>query len=270
MNENVGVFFHAAITYTMSSVAIVLAGLNHEITMAVSGAIPSDELPSMGHVDCAASINVDYATVYSIFQFHSDSVDITNAAEDDLKFTVVSDDSVGFGAMDTNVADAVVADASGIFGNATNKSVSFDFVRYLAQELFGTHYGVDLFTNEDELVANIQLLCGKTTSQHVWGNIIAVAKAANTAGAQESSELDSNICCRLFNQVIKTAPGRFDQLAAVPAGSGDYYVPLLAGDSITFILSISPASGQESITGGATAIAARLYGITLNLVTSTP
>jgi hypothetical protein len=153
--------------------------------------------------------------------------------------------------------------------------VCHDFIRYLAQKLFNTHYGVDLFENEQQLQDHIRTLCNNA-SGHVWNNIMEVAHSAGLA-AQPYSTADSNICCQLYRQMITTFPGRFadilpwcldvDETTGKPTDNAEYMLPFEDGDAIQFKLTIAPAEGQEQLTGAAS-FGSRSYSITLLLKSS--
>jgi hypothetical protein len=77
----------------------------------------------------------------------------------------------------------------------------------------------------------------------------------------------------MFNQLITAAPSRFIDINHTETGynyngseDGYYKMPIIAGDSITYKVTLQPAVGQDSavLTGGTTTD--RTYTVTLNVV----
>jgi hypothetical protein len=272
VNEKVGVFFIAAITYTMSAANLILNAFQSSFTMDLSGVIHSQPAVTALDVSANATIHVDLGAMRNIFTYHTDSADVINTPSTDLLFYVNSDSTAdpktGFaGPALINPANALV-DTSYIYNesNTSKRLVCHDFVRYLSSKLFNTHYAADLFENEQELIDHLRTL-SNDASGHVWGNIIDVANAVNTA--QIYSDDDANICCQIFRQIITQFPARFaditvDCVDAIPIASSQYYIPFIENDTIQFKLTISAAPGQETITG-VSAIGDRSYSITLLL-----
>lgn len=257
----------------MSSANIILNAFESTFTLDLSGVLQiMDPLPTID-VSANATIHVDLGMMRDIFTYHTDSADVVNAAETDLKFYVNSDSTAGTGFASTSLAGTSgvnpangLVDLNPIYNetDGSKRMVCHDFVRYLASSLFGTHFGVDLFENEQELLDHLRSLSNNATG-HVWANINAVADAVNTE--QQYSTLDANICCAVYRQMITQFPDRFANIAAdcldsPPTPTSQYHIPFLEGDTIQFKLSISPAAGQEALTG-VSAFGARTYSITL-------
>ena len=81
----------------------------------------------------------------------------------------------------------------------------------------------------------------------------------------------SNISRELFNQLMTNAVSRFSDIKTNykknAVEDGIYRMPILAGDSITFKMTISPSSGQtEAVPTGPTALLNRTYTVVLNVV----
>lgn len=264
-------FFLAAITYTMSA-NLILNAFQSSFTMDLSGVIHSQAAVTALDVSANATIHVDLGVMRNIFTYHTDSADVINTPSTDLLFYVNSDSTAdpktGFaGPALINPVNALV-DTSYIYNesNTSKRLVCHDFVRYLSSKLFNTHYAADLLENEQELLDHLRTL-GNDTSGNVWGNIINVANAVNTA--QIYSDDDANICCQIFRQIMTQFPARFSDITAecldaVPVASSQYHIPFIENDTIQFKLTISAAPGQETITG-VSAIGDRSYSITLLL-----
>ncbi len=246
----------------------VLEAFESAFTMDLSGVLHVlDPLPSLD-VSANATIHVDLAAMRSIFTYHTDSADVVNAPDTDLLFYVNSSASTGFGGdVVINPVNALV-DLNPIYEESveSKRLVCHDFIRYMAKMLFNSHYGTDLFENEQALLNSLRTLSNNDTG-HVWANIVGVASSAADASPSEYSDASANICCQVFRQMITQFPDRFANIAAdcvdeTPTATSQYYIPFHEDDTLQFKLSISPAAGQEALTGVA-AFGARTYSITL-------
>lgn len=259
-----------------TSANIILNAFEQTLIMDLSGALDTMTLPTLD-VSANAVVEVSLAEMRNIFQYHSDSLDVINAAETDLKFFVNSDDvDQGFaGPVLINPVNAVVDHVAPIYDHPDDnkRMVCHDFIRYLAVKLFNTHHGVDLFTNEQEMLDDLRTLANNGTG-HVWKAIIDVAALANDAAGLEYSTADSNICCQVYRQMIQQFPNRFSNINAdvvdgtVEPSALKYYIPFLENDTLQFKLIITPAPGQEALTG-VSSFGSRSYSITL-LMKETP
>jgi hypothetical protein len=183
--------------------------------------------------------------------------------------------------------DASASGASGAIATANGSGVlssdkmlvAHDFVRYLAEKLFGTHYGVDLFNNEVNLLKDLRTICDDSSSGHTWYDIVSKITAVGTSGTNanivgtdgskymtNADITTSNLCRELLQQLIGSALPRF---SSVLPTDGAQPLPFEADDSISFKLTIAPAPGQENLTNVA-AFSARSYEIRLVMVSGTP
>jgi len=264
----------------MSTATIILEDFASEMMMDVSGVL--DIVPPIATLDVSANAvyEVSLAAMRSVFTYNTDSLDVIDASASDLIFFVNSSETTGFGGDDlsgVNVANAFV-DASAIYTTAAPDKtyVCHDFIRYLASKLFNTHFAVDLFANELDLLNDIRTNCGKTETNYVWGGIIEKMSAlGDLPSGSLYDDASSNICCQVFRQLVTQYPERFSDISGdrVPSDPNDptdtsrYYLPLLEGDSIQFKLTVKPAPGQHDLTGVAE-IPPRTYAINLLLKAS--
>lgn len=145
---------------------------NTDILLDISGQLDAYDVPLASDVSCVADLYVDTQVLRETFKFQTDSNDITDISDNDIKYFTFRDK---FWSMDAdhsfaiNIADAVqnwtdtnnptyISHVPIAEGPDDNKNmVSHDFVRYLAKSLFNAHQGVDLFNNEDALMNDIRL-----------------------------------------------------------------------------------------------------------------
>lgn len=157
-----------------------------------------------------------------------------------------------------------------------------DFIRHLANGLFGTYLGADLFTNEDAVNTDINSKCDEianaigakiTALDFTNGNYGGLATDANNKKYMADNTSAENLGREMFNQLITAAPSRFIDINHTETGynynaseDGYYKMPILAGDSITYKVTLQPAAGQDTavLTGGSAT--ERAYTVTLNVV----
>lgn len=205
-----------------------------------------------------ATIEVDLNKVRSAFQFQSDSSDVLNSPDDDVKFYLKESDfwSAGFR---YNAADAQLLSTGGTTGPIAvgfppNKSmVCHDFVRYLADKLFNTHHGVDLLDNEAELLENIRLKATKVwdnmntvVDQYKDDNITLTNQDAN--GDYYTTNIDTDsIVRKLYEQMIYTLAGKERFKGPIITGVRQD-LPFEVDDTIEIKLIINPQPDQHTLT----------------------
>lgn len=166
-------------------------------------------------------------------------------------------------------------------GFVSNDPIGKDFLRYLAKKLFGTYLAADLFINEDAVVAEIRTKCGDmaTNIENLLNNI-DLNQGIHPGLLQDSNQklymhddriTSENISRELFNQLTARSPTRFSDLTLYKYNGtedGFYKLPILAGDTISFKLTISPSTTQlnDVRTTSLTIIPDRTYGIKLRIV----
>jgi hypothetical protein len=223
----------------------VLNGLNQDITSSL--ATIQGQAVSDFECDAIAECIVLEADARATFKFQTDSFDLTNADASDIQYYVKSAGSyMGLGGSWNPMSGTTVAVKSGseTWGRAgttnsdnqtyANLHPDGDYVRHLAWVLFSTHFGVDLFTNEPELVAALD--------SEMAGKVQAVFDAA--ASMTNATATDANLCRALMLQMIETNKERFVSLAD---SSGEQSLPLLAGDSISFRVIVRADVAQAAI-----------------------
>lgn len=253
----------------VTNIDFVLNELNTSMAMTTLGAIEAGEEP--GDLDAYVATvevnNVSAETLRSVFKFQTDSADIADAESTDIKYYVVKSN---WGSNFINPANGDVTD-SAIFAGAANdkKALKHDFVRHLAENLFNTHYGVDLFTNEEDLLTD---LAEKGAGVNVSiQNLLQLSDITNndlegTNGDRYRLRDDetNNFSRKLFLQILNGDKGRLTSLDPADA-DGLRGVPLASGDSISFVLTVNPAEDQHLIVRATGAVPSRAYKVKLNL-----
>lgn len=266
-------------------VNFILESFNSEYT-AAEGTIVGISYEDLS-VNAVAELNLDVAFFTSTFKFQSDATDINDASDEDLMFTItdyliksldegdLSGSSIlGLSKVTTNPIATVDAANVNYVHTLANPSmgVDFDYVRYLAHNLFNTYLGADLFNNETELRNSISEISTdptvsaeaalRETLKYIMG---ARAGPLENVSVKDSSGVELNISRELLLQVKELAPERLSDFDT--SFSPYTAVPLRADDTINFKVTIKAAVGQEDLTG-VDAIPDRTYRIKLNLVAS--
>jgi hypothetical protein len=240
----------------MSNVDILFSNHLSETFEAASTTIPG--FTTTVTTDATVTCTGPAATAFqNTFQFKTDS-DIATDATDDVKYYV---DTAQWATMTTDLnasTNGTISVADG--GFVAGESISESFLRHLADKLFGTHLGVDLFNNETTVKADIISSCG-TLATSIGNTISSVGISGSdgdllgTAGSKyldDNTTAAKNITREIVNQLLNNAgsKARFnaDNLAsyAVAGTPGLYKVPLIAGDSVSYAVTITPNANQDT------------------------
>jgi hypothetical protein len=272
------------------TIDFIIDAFNTEITLEASGNLLS-ALVTMD-ASCVADLYVDASLARLAFQFQTDASDVVNVSDTDIKYFVDREQFWNYDSLHSfsiNPADAVVdyvdtpvkiMDSSAV---PEKNMVCHDFVRYLAQKLFNTPYGVDLFNNELDLLNDIRLKAERVwntiDNQLVKYNVDSIAplgaiingvtyedqvtSAGTYSGLKYYTNAHSgNISKKILEQMAHHNPAR---LRNIEDTSNVQPIPFIGGDTISLKLTINPASGQENLTG-VPAFGARTFRIRFNLV----
>jgi len=269
LKKNIGYYYNKNIM-----VNFVLTGLNQTFTLGVSGEIAGAAPPTLD-VSCVAIYNVKLSDMKNVFKFQSDSFDVNNVDGSDIQYYVYmnawpADLSLNPANAHTLSSSPILADSADVV--AKRNFVKHDFVRYLALRLFNTAYGVDLFSNESELLSDL-VTKGATAA----GDIITALKAVDQASAANGNAPNkystnaltgaTNFTRELMQQLANTQAGRA-RFAGMENSSGIQSVPLEADDTISFKVSINAAPNQHDLTQRPDAFETRTYKIELHLKAS--
>jgi hypothetical protein len=176
--------------------------------------------------------------------------------------------------------------------NKNKRTVAHDYIRSIAVDLFNTYHGASLFYNSPQLIRDIRDqfgFNGDNTLSIVSGEMqnVIITKL-NDISMQSFNEdllvdgngykytnagtlgnLQDNITMVLMNQMMGSQPSRFSNLGdsnLVPEFSGLRTLPFQANDTISFKLTIHPASGQNTVVSSEATVHPRSYKIQMILV----
>lgn len=205
---------------------------------------------------------ISAASLRNVFYYQTDN-DIATAGTDDVKYYVDTSAFAGIDASLNASTNGTISLADGAF--IASESIAESFLRHTANGLFGTHLGVDLFTNETTVRAGIEAST-LSLAQSINADLAAVgligtdSDLAGTSGGfylDDSITDTKNVTRELINQLItdSVSVSRFADISnTYPYGNspGYYQVPLVAGDTLSYAVTIFPDPSQNDLvaTGG--------------------
>ena len=256
-----------------TAVDFVLTALNSQLTLNTSAALPSYGATLVSDATITLTGGITEYEAQNTFFFRTDeqiNLDASFVAYyvDTSKWTTnMSVLSPKNGTVTTNHY---------VSGDGVGK----DFIRDLARQLFGTYLAADLFTNEDAVVADINTKCDSVASiitlllrtiDKSFGSIIGLNQDSSGNYYFKDNATTSNISREIFNEMITQAPHRFEDMTlyAYHAGVNDgfYRLPILAGDTLSYKVTIGSATGQAAaVPTGRTTMNPRTYTVTLKVI----
>ena len=234
-------------------------------------------LPDLSYIlDVSAEITLTQQMTASdlsaVFYFRTDE-DITSELGTDtsnVQYYVDRSKWVG-GKNALNPINGIVD--TGYYGGNNTDHLAKDFLRDMAQHLFNTHFAVDLFTNEDAVVADISGKADSDVASTIYtlmGNVdIATANGNGQDGSghyfQKDDTANTNLTREILNQLITKSPGRFQDKKAMRLYgdvSGIYGMPFVTGDTLAYKLTVSANPSQNStVNTGKSALQPRTYKV---------
>lgn len=214
----------------------VVDELTSSFNLAVQSTLHSEITPTLSY-DAVVDIEVRLLDFLKVFKFNTDSEDMLNTNSSDIEYYVYNNywlDDTMPNPMNKEVTE------SWIYSNT--KQMKNDFVRHIAAKKFNTHFAVDLFSNEEELVTALETL---------GANIVTKVKEDVTADKHDGeSSTEGDGKCKLtktlLKQILAKNPSRvYEQLKKYETDNGgisrtsQISVPLVAGDKILFVSTIN-------------------------------
>lgn len=304
----------------MPAVDFFLTALDNDIN--VLAASIGDQMDTSDNValpKAVAKLAVQVTELREIFKFATNAADLTDASDEDMYFFV---DANGFRDMEVrtdtyatvvgslaggdklvdNIGKAYVDsvanvdlvtypkqgidfenDAKGVAYTCDNKGIVKDLFRDLANQLFNTQYGVDIFSNEADLSNDVH-----TNTSALINNNGNIWNALNDASGKDISDsTEDNIGRILFETIVKRDSSRLQDMSYVsvndmntsnnenhPSSGSDnnntemrlYNMPFQSGDSINFHLTYKYDANQGNIVGINSALNDRIYQVVLELI----
>ena len=270
------------------SVNFVINAFSGEHTMSLAASLDGGAAPSTLDVSAVAVYYISESDIRNVFRYDADSYDVNDISSTDIRYYTFMDQwppnlliNPVNGMMDKSQSlNAMLT--TGI--DANKNLVKHDFLRYLAVKLFNTPQGVDLFNNESALLTNLNTVGNtsfqddisgtlwkySTDSTDVDADANMITGLNNKKATTNDFTSEDNVTRELFQQILANSPARFSDISGAGIaidGTGTAYVPINAGDSISYKFTLHPATNQNSLTG-VDAFGGRSYQIKLLVVSA--
>jgi hypothetical protein len=285
-----------------TAIDFVLDHFNTSFTLDACGQILQTTIPTID-VSATAEVDIDVHMFRNVFRFWTDSSDVDGISPStdssannasDIKYYVKLEHWDASAVI--NPAHALVTNGGIAYTGGSNNDgtvfdlsrslVKHDFLRYISQQLFNTHLGVDLFTNEGDMTYNIAKqghlygwgadpnASGAETS--IWKTLVDASNGAMEADAgyyTNDTLTEANLTRELLGQLSNSADGR-KRLADIlidnsnnttKYADGTYAIPFENGDSVSLKVTLNAAANQHLLTGVGE-IPPRTYRIKINLL----
>ena len=256
------------------SVDIVLQAFDSSFVLSSQAILPDLSYVLDTSADIALTQEVNASVLSEVFYFRTDE-DITSVPSDSSHVQYYVDKSKLTGGQATlNPFNGTVVRGRYVASDHLGK----DFLRDMAQHLFNTHYGVDLFTNEDAVVADISTK-STTVANDLFNTKMGAVNIDNTSiqGPDASGwyfkkddTSNTNLTREILNQLLTSSPGRFADKTAIRKYtdvSGLYGVPFVANDTLSYKLTVTANANQHTtINTGAPALGPRTYTVILKAI----
>jgi hypothetical protein len=285
----------------MSSTGLVFSVRAFDFSVDASNALVSGIAPDTITSDVIAEFGITLSQAQDLFHFQSDAVDVNDVTADDLRYKLiysdptkdengVPDSSWIFDDFTTNTLCIGTDNSDHVYtvgtSGATNKAVSYDYVRYLAYKLFNTHLGVDLFSNETEVRDNLNMSARITLSDlllaindhqsNAWLDASACTDETPSTGFKDIYGADHPTYVIVQN-ILSEQKHRFNDMSdnfvsgdlSGTTQDAEFKVPFVSGDVIQFQLKIKADPTQHELVADApnapTGIPDRTYTIKINI-----
>ena len=250
-----------------------LIGLNQAFNLSTLATLDASSV-NLDATDATAIFYVRLSDMLNVFKYQSDAFDVDNLSAQDIKYYVFhrnwpSELRINPSHAMMNQLDSVNMLGSGF--SADKSLTKHDFIRHIALALFNTIHGVDLFSNEEDLMENSVYL-GETVRHNIDGILSDISTTSSSeAMAYDASgnkyltndaSGNTNLCRELMRQVAASSPSRFYNNGGDNAGIKT--VPFLENDTIQFKL-VMQAAIQQNLLTGVSEIPSRSYTIKLIL-----
>lgn len=197
--------------------------------------------------DSEMTIDVTASDLANIFKFQTDSNDLTDASAQDIQYACDSSEW-----PDLSFHEGAIIAGNSINGSAT--TTRDDMLRHVAKDVFGTHFGTDLLSNEVAIKEDIDgrstdLKNAIVTALNATGGTTGDAKTrADTTGNYAKEVLD-----KLINEINSNnnddARIRATDMLAGADGSAFHNFVFKSGDSLTFKVTYHPSEGDGEAHG---------------------
>ena len=252
-----------------------LNGFNYDIISSSLADISANDTAPSREYNATCQMDLKLSIANHMFQFQ---INFTDNVDDNIKYNFqIPSVATGFNLATThNPGNALMTD--GNQDSTAADTLKNDWLKYLAFKIFGSHLAIDLISNEEEVRDSIMdesvlLLMEKFEAIIAYQEEYGSNVPANESGTSERKALiadqlsgtNSNMgpSKQILDQITKNYPERLD-----PYLYSTYLnpVPLKAGDTIAFIMSVAANTNQLLDFGMSGVIADRIYLVKMAIV----
>ena len=219
---------------------------------------------------CAASVVYVSLDVFrSMFQFSTTEISggslnstvLDSSSADiryDVSYSLFPEFNIMNTMMDASLSQGIVYQTS----NPGNNIVKYDYIYYLAKNIFGTYHAVGLLSNKSNLVSSLETL-GDTYLNTIQTKLETAYNVGN--GLTNTTNSSNNFVRRLLKQVEHYDPDRLNvSSSGISNVTTSQPVPFHEGDTISLFITINGTDGQHELTG-TEQIPPRIYRIVMYL-----
>jgi hypothetical protein len=220
-------------------------------------------------------VSVDASNAQSSYDYGElifETKSLNNSSKYWLGKPTAAVDASGWG---YDLTTALLTTSGQIYGSSATQSLGDNFIKYIALKLFNNSAGDSLFGNTASFKTNLKNSIDAALSTELNNSKINEWTGPNDISPVPSGS-DVNYAQKLFIALTIADPGILSDLSANSAVSTTkdtiaYTVlnmPLIAGDSISFVITLDAATGQVDLLGsnaGSKTIPSIAYKVTLNI-----
>ena len=260
-------------TLNPTSVNFVLSALDRQFQLSTGSSIPSYSPTLTSDAVIVLNTMVPAEVMQNTFFYRTDKEITTDAS---FVYYYVDSSKWSNKSLVLNPKNGIVTTNMYV----ANDGIGKDFLRDLANQLFGTYLAADLFTNEDSVITDVNAKCDNVANYAVdlinsidisAGNSSLLKTDLSGGKYLDDHVSTTNISRELFNQLMTSAPARFNDTKLQKYNAdedGFYKLPIFQGDTITFKMTISPSSAQTTaVPTGPTSLLSRSYTVLMNVGT---
>jgi len=173
--------------------------------------------------DVVLTYDISLTDLQEIFKFQTDASNIDDLSSVDLKFI---QDFSNNTAMLTSIMSSLTVGSTDI---PADISMAFEYVQYIALNVFGTRKGVDIFNNEDNLVKN--LYDNKYDAFNTFFKNNVMITGYNEKELETSTF--KRISHKLFQTIMRQDGLRIDITSGGMSNTNEYQpIPFIVGDTL--------------------------------------
>lgn len=240
-----------------------LIGLDSTLTLDVSASYEA-ALVQQGLADASGLVTIaaNASDFDDMFKITIDSSDLDDLSSNDVMYDV-SDTTFPSVTFSSGIVSSGNVNTS--YTGTGQQAIKYDVVRHIAKCITGGYAAADIFSNEDDLVTDVEN--HDASFSEAFTDILEAVDASNTILSTDVLSTAKNLLAVTLNDATAGSTRRSDLLSAIAtagaSATGSITVPLkfYAGDKIVVRIEYAPASNHPA--GGT--VTNRSYKVVLDL-----